>query len=71
MAELDANTFKVGDKAVYPAHGVGEVMAIENRCIGGHEQMFYVLRILDNGMKIMVPINNVSQVGSVMVSQRR
>ena len=30
--------FKVGDKAVYPAHGVGEVTAIENRSIGGIEQ---------------------------------
>ncbi|MEE2961920.1 MAG: CarD family transcriptional regulator [Myxococcota bacterium] len=56
-------SFKVGDKAVYPAHGVGEVMAIENRSIGGMEQTFYVLRILENGMKIMVPTNNVRQVG--------
>ena len=56
-------SFKVGDKAVYPAHGVGEVTAIENRSIGGMEQTFYILRILENGMKIMVPINNVRQVG--------
>ena len=55
--------FKVGDKAVYPAHGVGEVTAIENRSIGGMEQTFYILRILENGMKIMVPTNNVRQVG--------
>ena len=57
------DTFKVGDKAVYPAHGVGEVTAIENRSIGGMEQTFYILRILENGMKIMVPTNNVRQVG--------
>ena len=56
-------SFKVGDKAVYPAHGVGEVTAIENRSIGGMEQKFYILRILENGMKIMVPTNNVRQVG--------
>jgi len=56
-------SFKVGDKAVYPAHGVGEVTAIENRSIGGMEQTFYILRILENGMKIMVPTNNVRQVG--------
>jgi CarD family transcriptional regulator len=56
-------TFKVGDKAVYPAHGVGEVTAIENREISGHSQTFYILRILDNGMKIMIPTTNVRQVG--------
>jgi CarD family transcriptional regulator len=56
-------TFKVGDKAVYPAHGVGEVTAIENREISGQSQTFYILRILDNGMKIMIPTNNVRQVG--------
>ncbi len=56
-------SFKVGDRAVYPAHGVGEVTAIENRSIGGTEQTFYILRILENGMKIMVPTCNVRQVG--------
>ena len=56
-------TFKVGDKAVYPAHGVGEVTAIENREISGTSQTFYILRILDNGMKIMIPTTNVRQVG--------
>jgi CarD family transcriptional regulator len=55
--------FKVGDKAVHPAHGVGEVTAIEQREIGGNKQMFYVLRILDNGMKVMVPTGATSQVG--------
>ena len=58
-----ALTFKIGDKAVYPAHGVGEVTAIEDREISGQNQTFYILRILDNGMKIMIPTNNVRQVG--------
>ena len=49
-------TFKVGDKAVYPAHGVGEVTGIEKKDIGGATQVFYILKILDNGMKIMVPM---------------
>jgi CarD family transcriptional regulator len=55
--------FKVGDKAVHPAHGVGEVTAIEQRDIGGSKQTFYVLRILDNGMKVMVPTTAAQQVG--------
>jgi CarD family transcriptional regulator len=56
-------SFKVGDKAVHPAHGVGEVTAIEQREIGGTRGTFYILRILDNGMKVMVPTEAAAQVG--------
>lgn len=55
--------FEVGDKAVYPAHGVGEVTGIESRAIGTQTKTFYVLKILDSGMKIMVPTDNAVQVG--------
>jgi CarD family transcriptional regulator len=55
--------FKVGDKAVYPGQGVGEVMGIEHKEVAGQRQSFYVLRILDNGMKIMIPMNKVNSVG--------
>ena len=55
--------FKVGDKAVYPAHGVGEVKSIESKDIMGSRQTFYVLQILDSGMKIMVPTTNINAVG--------
>lgn len=55
--------FKPGDKAVYPAHGVGEIKAIETREISGNKQTFYILKIMDNGMTIMVPTQNVKSVG--------
>ncbi len=55
--------FKPGDKAVYPAHGVGEVTAIQTREISGDKQTFYILKILDNGMTIMVPTQNAKSVG--------
>ncbi|MCC6806394.1 MAG: CarD family transcriptional regulator [Deltaproteobacteria bacterium] len=61
--ETQTQVFKVGDKAVYPAHGVGEVTAIEKREIGGSAQTFYILKILDNGMRIMVPMLQAQQVG--------
>jgi CarD family transcriptional regulator len=60
---VPAPEFKVGDKAVHPAHGVGEVTAIEQREIGGTRATFYILRILDNGMKVMVPRSAATQVG--------
>ena len=55
--------FKVGDKAVYPGQGVGIMLPIEHKDVAGQRQSFYVLRILDNNMKIMIPINKVNQVG--------
>ncbi len=47
--------FQIGDKAVYPAHGVAEVTGIERHTVGGDQQTFYILRILDNGVKVMIP----------------
>lgn len=55
--------FRVGEKIVYPAHGVAEVERVETKNIGGKEQSFYVLKILDSGMTLMVPTANVQQVG--------
>ncbi len=55
--------FKIGDMAVYPAHGVGVIEKIESHEISGCQQDFYVMRILDNDMLIMIPTNNVGNVG--------
>ncbi|HIJ20680.1 MAG TPA: CarD family transcriptional regulator [Deltaproteobacteria bacterium] len=55
--------FQVGALAVYPAHGVGIIERIECRDISGCRQEFYVMRILDNNMIIMIPTSNVNNVG--------
>lgn len=55
--------FQVGEKAVYPGYGVAEVTGIENREISGTEQRFYVLRVLDKDMTLMVPMTNADSVG--------
>ena len=55
--------FAVGDKAVYPVHGVAEVVGLEQRDIGGSSTAVYILKILDTGMKIMVPTINAGSVG--------
>jgi CarD family transcriptional regulator len=55
--------FKVGDMAVYPAHGVGVVERIENREISGCQEDFYVIRILETNMIIMIPSSNATNVG--------
>ena len=55
--------FKIGDLAVYPAHGVGRIEAIEGREISGNKQDFYIMKILENDMIIMIPVDNVESVG--------
>lgn len=55
--------FKLGDLAVYPAHGVGRIESIETKSIGGKKQDFYIMRILENDMKILIPIHNAEAVG--------
>lgn len=61
--------FKVGDMAVYPAQGVGVIEAIERREIMGNQQTFYVMKIMGNGMKIMIPTK--SAIRSVCVKSFR
>ena len=55
--------FVTGDMAVYPAHGVGVIKAIETQTIGGVDQKFYVMKILNNDMTIMIPTANSANVG--------
>ena len=66
-----APTFEIGDKAVHPAHGLAEVTAIETRDFGGTSALYYILRILDNGMKVMVPLAAATQVGLRAVMSER
>ncbi len=55
--------FKVGDLAVYPAHGVGRINSIEAKIVNGETHDFYMMKILENDMIIMIPTWNVEQVG--------
>src|SRR5210317_86311 len=62
-ANENNHQFQVGDLAVYPAHGVGEIMAIESRVVNGEKHDFYIMKVIENGMTIMIPTNNVDSVG--------
>ena len=63
--------FEVGDRAVYPAQGVAEVIRIETKEIMGTSQTFYVLSVMDSDKKIMIPVHNVDNVGlrNIMTKQ--
>ncbi|MEX1298888.1 MAG: CarD family transcriptional regulator [Desulfotignum sp.] len=55
--------FVKGDLAVYPAHGVGCIESIESKEINGDTLNFYMMKIVENGMVIMIPTSNVESVG--------
>jgi len=57
------NDFRIGEKAVYPAHGVAEVIGIEKKEINTSVCSFYVLKVLATGMQILVPKEKADQVG--------
>lgn len=63
--KVESNTkeFVKGDLAVYPAHGVGCIEAIESKEINGDTMNFYMMKIVENGMVIMIPTSNVDSVG--------
>jgi len=56
-------TFEVGDKVIYPNHGLGVVERIEDRTIMGTTCSFYSLRMADSDTIVLVPLDNVDGVG--------
>ena len=55
--------FRIGAKVVYPGHGVGLIESIEEKNIQGSARKFFMLRILENNMTIMIPTENVASLG--------
>ena len=55
--------FEVGDKVIYPNHGLGVVRCIETRTIMGTTCGFYSLRMADSDTTVLVPVDNVDGVG--------
>ena len=55
--------WKVGDKAVYPSHGVGEITAVESNELFGPDAKVYVLELLHSSRRILIPTDKAEQVG--------
>ena len=56
-------TFQVGEKVVYPNHGVGTIENISLRSFGSQQEQFYLLRLSPSSMTVMVPFSHVQDVG--------
>jgi len=63
-------TFDVGQKVVYPNHGVGVVEEISSQEFDGTSQVLYHLRLLSNNSKVMVPKDNLELVGLRPLGER-
>ncbi len=63
VALMNNLTFSIGDKVVYPNHGVGVIEQISSRTIGTQIERFYLLKIKASSLKVMVPFHNVGSVG--------
>ena len=57
------HVFHIGDKVVYPNHGVGIIEQISSRNMGATVEKFYLLKIAASSLKVMVPFANVGSVG--------
>ncbi|MFV8755034.1 CarD family transcriptional regulator [Nannocystaceae bacterium ST9] len=55
--------FNVGDMAVYPAHGVADIIRVETKEIAGNPLRFYHLQVRGSGLKIIVPIEKALENG--------
>ena len=55
--------FQIGEKVVYPNHGVGTIENISSRAFGSQFERFYLLRLNYSSMTVMVPFSHVTDVG--------
>ncbi|MCP4134317.1 MAG: transcriptional regulator [bacterium] len=55
--------YKVEDKIVYPMHGVGEIDAIEEKVVLSKKVKYYLITIINSGMKVMIPVENADEIG--------
>lgn len=60
---LPGLSFQVGERVVYPNHGVGTIENISTRTFGARTERFYLLRLAGNSLTIMVPFSHVNEVG--------
>src|SRR5213082_3683660 len=60
---MSDGNFHIGDKVVYPNHGVGVIEQISSRTIGASVEKYYLLKIKSSSLKVMVPFHNGNTVG--------
>jgi CarD family transcriptional regulator len=54
---IQMTEFKIKDRVVYPSHGVGEIVDVENQEIGGIKIQVYVISFPQDKMTLRVPVS--------------
>jgi CarD family transcriptional regulator len=63
--------YKVGDKIVYPMHGIGDIESIEKKVVLGKRDDYYIITIVNSGMKVMIPVKNADTIGIRGIIQKK
>ena len=63
------NGYKTGESIVYPAHGVGQIVAIEEQEVAGHKLELFVIDFLKDKMRLKVPVAKAKSVGMRKLSE--
>ncbi|HXH30522.1 MAG TPA: CarD family transcriptional regulator [Bacteriovoracaceae bacterium] len=50
--------FNLGDYVVCPGHGVGQICSVDTKELSGEQKSFYIIRVVSNGMKVMIPVDS-------------
>lgn len=60
--------FNLGDHVVCPGHGVGQICSVESKEMDGGTKDFYIIKVVSNGMKVMIPVESKEGVRALMPS---
>lgn len=63
--------YKVNDKIVYPMHGIGVIESIEKKTVLGKRDDYYIITIVNSGMKVMIPVKNADNIGIRSIIQKK
>lgn len=63
--------YNVSDKIVYPMHGIGVIESIEKKVVLGKKDDYYLITIVNSGMKVMIPVKNADTIGIRGIIQKK
>lgn len=61
--------FNLGDHVVCPGHGVGQICSVETKELNGEMKSFYIIKVVTNGMKVMIPVDSKEGVRSLIQTE--
>ena len=60
--------FSLGDHVVCPGHGVGQICSVDTKELNGEMKNFYIIKVVSNGMKVMIPVDSKDGVRALIPS---